>query len=402
MDYKYRGTFIISGENTRILPGKGYEVYHCDRVRSLLDDINRRGKSMYAKIQEIQFPDDLDWNITFTEWSPSSINSNGGINEANNRITNSVTKMYELEAPETGPPFFLQDWIQDWDAQWNAFQKKSTESSTGYGEIVGAVVKMEYSVDSKRMAILVSHPPTEIHPAYAKIANTLTCPCSQYHIEFGTGLQYRFGLPAMIGRNLEELYRAYPEEPNYRARKTLAVDGVEETQSDYEKYKADALADWKAYVVGQRELRSRIMGPNVTLYTTSCPDDFPVIKDIVGYDKTTHKCTEKNFDLWVFDGGIVTRDQARVHPPHYLYFSHADLCGNSLNLQRSTCLCDYPQGTVYDSRDEYLYVHNCSPFPNISFTAYTPKAITDGGGIEYEKYLYYPQQFYVIIDYYEG
>ena len=68
MDYKYKGTFIISGENTKLIPGTGYEVYHCDRVRSLLDEINLHGKNMYAKVQEIQFPELVDYWVRITEW----------------------------------------------------------------------------------------------------------------------------------------------------------------------------------------------------------------------------------------------------------------------------------------------------------------------------------------------
>ena len=401
MDYKYRGTFVISAENTRIIPGKGYEVYHCDRVRSLLDDINKKGKNMYAKIQEIQFPDDLNWNITFTEWSPTSIASKGGINADINKLTDSVTKMYELTPSSLEPPTFLQDWVTDWKTQIDTFAKGA--SLGGYGEIVGGNMKLEYSPSSKRMALLYycDVSASDLVPKeYEDIAKSLNCPGAQYHIEFGTGLQYRFGLPAMIGRDFEELYREYPAEPNYRPQKTLALDGVDESSEDYGKYKQQALAEWKTYVQTQRDIRSRIMGYNVRLVRDKVPDEFPNLKDICFDGNGEPK--QKNWDLWIFDGGVVKRDQAVTQPPHYLYFSHADLCGNSLNLQRSTCLCDYPQGTVYDSRDEYLYVHNCSPFPNITFTAYTPKAVARDGAIEYEKYLYYPQQFYVIIDYYEG
>ena len=266
MDYKYRGTFVISAENTRIIPGKGYEVYHCDRVRSLLDDINKKGKNMYAKIQEIQFPDDLNWNITFTEWSPTSIASKGGINADINKLTDSVTKMYELTPSSLEPPTFLQDWVTDWKTQIDTFAKGA--SLGGYGEIVGGNMKLEYSPSSKRMALLYycDVSASDLVPKeYEDIAKSLNCPGAQYHIEFGTGLQYRFGLPAMIGRDFEELYREYPAEPNYRPQKTLALDGVDESSEDYGKYKQQALAEWKTYVQTQRDIRSRILGYNVRL-----------------------------------------------------------------------------------------------------------------------------------------
>ena len=374
MDYKYKGTFIISAENTRILPGKGYEVYHCDRVRSLLDEINRKGKNMYAKIQEIQFPDDLDWSVRFTEWAPGYIRLKD--TDKFSQLTNTVTAMEEIGLPDdaVGPPQFLQDWIPYWSSTFDQIALD--------GSRAGGVMKLEFNEQSKRMGLLYYYEDDD--------AVSDTFPAAQYHVEFGTGLQYRFGLPAMIGRNIGPMLESYPEEPPYRAQN----EG--ESAANYQAYKTKAKADWEKWIDGEKELKSRVMGHNVRLERHTIPDEFPACRDAVKNLKITA------FDFWIFEGGIVKRDQAVTQPPHYLYFSHADLCGPSLNLQRSTCLVDYPQGTVYDARDEYIYVHNCSPFPNITFTAYTPKAIGSDGAIEYEKYLYYPQQFYVIIDYYEG
>ena len=376
MDYKYRGTFVISGENTRLIPGKGYEVYHCDRVRSLLDDINKKGKSMYAKIQEIQFPDDLDWSIRCTEWSPLYVQNDAGDPNRWSEITNTVTFMAEINMDPSWvePPEFLETWVAHWTAEADKLANDK--------EHIGGMWKLEWAVESKRMAFLYYDDHSDAN---------LNCPRHQYMIEFGTGLQYRFGLPARIGRTAEELYRPYPSDPEYRSQR----EG--ESVSQYNAYKTEAKTQYDAWVKVQRDERSRILGVNTTLIRdrTHIPPDFDEIHGVL---KTFPNA---KVDCWVFNCGIVDKNQLITTPPHYLYFSHADLCGNSLNLQRSTCLVDYPEGTVYDSRDEYIYVHNCSPYPNITFTAYTPKAVNNGS-IEYEKYLYYPQQFYVIIDYYEA
>lgn len=400
MNYKYRGTFVISAENTKILPGSGYEVYHCDRVRSLLDDINMKGKSMYAKIQEIRFSDEFDYSVRITEWDTQQ--------EADKLNLGHVTNALTVEPP-TEQKEFLSEYVTHWHEKLtNAWLPPAGSTTT----------RMSVAMTASRQVALLVYDLTPKNTDKIYIM-----PRHQYHVEFGQGLQAKFGLPPVVGRRGDMLLKDYseeltslyrdrlskhtsdllPNEPTYGANVGNTGYVYVESEAAYEAYKAATRAAWEKDIPIRRERDSRIKSPNVSLYVNTLPPglteadfDLPEMND----STDRYQLKDYNYDVWLFDARDPHKDTLSV-APHYLYFSHADLCGNSLNLQRSTCLCEYPGGNYYDSRDEYLYVHNCSPFPKISFTSFTPR-VESNGTIEYDKFLWYPMQFYIVIDYYEA
>ena len=306
MDYKYRGTFVISPENTRQLPTGDYEVYHCDKVRSLLDEINLKGKNMYAKVQEIRFPDAADYSITICFYDATyKVGADGYVE-------------YTWQIPS--PPIrykYANDYYQYWDDE---LDKRNQEAQT----------------DTKWWARLDN-------AGYFQVAYLWDSPEKMsWCVEFGGGLQYEFGLPPKIGRFLQP-------------------DGT----------------------------------------TVTLPEAQPLDLSTSIFTEAERDWGMNSGDKWRLPKGFPRVEEiGQVRPP-FCYFSHSDLVGNSLNLQRLTTLVDVPEGNCYDSRDDYIYVHNCSPFPHIHFTGFVAKPQKDGT-VEYEKYLFSPRCFYVIIDYYEG
>ena len=307
MDYTYRGTFIISPENTHQLPSGDYEVYHCDKVRSLLDEINLKGKNMYAKVQEIRFPDADDYTITFSFYDGTSPYADGYCDST-----------WQIAAPP-----IRYKYVNDYYTYWDEECKKRNKQEAGNGP--------RWWVRIDNVGYL------EVGYGYDSYDKIMWC------VEFGLGLQYEFGLPPRIGRFLTADHITTETIPTADV---LNKDGSQFTDEEW---------GWGV----KRGDRWRL------------PKGFPRINAI-----------------------------GQVRPP-FCYFSHSDLVGNSLNLQRLTTLVDVPEGNLYDSRDDYIYVHNCSPFPHINFTGFIAKPQKDGS-IDYEKYKFTPRYFYVIIDYYEG
>ena len=166
-------------------------------------------------------------------------------------------------------------------------------------------------------------------------------------IEFGIGLQAEFGLPPVIGRR-------------YVSGKT----------SEYCLPSQSSPFD-KAFAIGLTAIE--IAGGEPTL--SSC-ERFDLV---YGYPKVT-------------EVGKIT--------PRFMYFAHSDLVGNSMNLRRVTSLVDFPEGSVYDSRQEYMYVHSVSPFPTIKFVQFVP--IVHDDTVEYDIVPFTPLNFYIIITYYEA